>query len=1002
MSTIANRERPSLSFFLSVYPFFLYFLCFSPGYTWTWTLWDLNDTKAKLMLKGEALCKSLQESCDAKPGMLVAILNPVLLEANPQYDSRCVAVDKLDHLLIAGRVEGVMRCGAVTKRHGMPCGMLVYTPTMGDFCKYHVSSREAKARDTRVASRLQKALSLSQSSASSSSMKFPSSSSQSETPSPSPSSSLSLASPPPALAPYRRYPQLLSAKASLPSTAKRRHEASVSTERESPAAERRSLSGVTEVREEEEEEKLVKDGERMTMKIKTETGETSIGGGGLSLRKESSQKEDAKIALLLKANPYLKRANEKISLERQKILRQKTTLQASFIHSGSSLKKPLSVHSSSFATLKRHSSSSSSSTQPSSTTSSSPPVPTTSTKTCVSSSTSLSSTERESSKSSLSTKPPSSSPPSVSPSSSPSTGHSETPVSSPHPPLTSPPVTCTLPSKSPSSSSLSKEEESPSTRTEPPPSPAIEKNSSSTSLSSSLSPASVSLEKSRQSMSLSPVKTEGLSMKKGLVQQAVSLNKMKREFSSHLLHLLTEEQRQALKELSSEFVRRRYLSLFYEIHMDEGGVCTTMAGKTASSSNSSGRNPDEWLSSSSSLEGSSSLSSSLHRGLLGELSALRIEMKNFTRRDFEILSLTELMPPLCLHMDEGVASLALSIWRGAHFRLQSTLNQADHPKHLEKTHTSRNLSEGGGVRTSLDENSSSPHGSTSHISTNRIEAVNRRLAKDSIDVKEAFKKHREEVKKRQRLEQQRERLLEKSSFPSSSFKAARKSGMDGGGLSKRMKTEGGENASSSLYQSSAAGGGGGGLKNFEEDKDKQKKVLEKILSVRSTIQEHVDKADYEEEQETLRLLEKQDVREEYRQSIKEIPLEAFYCVQCNEFSDKLNPVCKSSGHTIERRKTVKRFFKCPECTYTPIVAIGHTLPDGCPRCRAALAKLLLPAVSAYKPKAIKPLPNETLTITGDDEDPRCRSRPVKPTPDAPEGAWDEAENVRVRANALED
>lgn len=55
------------------------------------------------------------------------------------------------------------------------------------------------------------------------------------------------------------------------------------------------------------------------------------------------------------------------------------------------------------------------------------------------------------------------------------------------------------------------------------------------------------------------------------------------------------------------------------------------------------------------------------------------------------------------------------------------------------------------------------------------------------------------------------------------------------------------------------------------------------------------------------------------------------CYQCDEYADKLNPVCKNSGHTIERKKTVKRFFKCPECTYTPIIAVGHTLPDGCPR-----------------------------------------------------------------------
>lgn len=195
---------------------------------------------------------------------------------------------------------------------------------------------------------------------------------------------------------------------------------------------------------------------------------------------------------------------------------------------------------------------------------------------------------------------------------------------------------------------------------------------------------------------------------------------------------------------------------------------------------------------------------------------------------------------------QGIASLALSIWRGAHFRLQSRLNQGDGgcKQTLEKLQTasSKSFSEGasGEVKSSLDEKSSLHPQTTSHVSMNRVEAVNRRLAKDSIDVKEAFKKHREELKKRQRLEQQREKLLEKSSCASA--KLARRLGLEGGSLqNKRMKTDAGVAASSSLHQSSS-GGGGGGLKSLtEEDKEKQKKVLEKILSVRSTIQEHVDK-----------------------------------------------------------------------------------------------------------------------------------------------------------------
>lgn len=163
----------------------------------------------------------------------------------------------------------------------------------------------------------------------------------------------------------------------------------------------------------------------------------------------------------------------------------------------------------------------------------------------------------------------------------------------------------------------------------------------------------------------------------------------------------------------------------------------------------------------------------------------------------------------------------MSIWRAAHFRLQARVNTDG--------------GEGGGLEKTTAE--AFPDENVSLLANKRAEAVSRRLAKDSIDVKEAFKKHREDLKKRKRLEQQREKLMEKSAF----FRQQRNQGL--GGSAKRMKVEGG------------AGGGGGdasphsnssktsglSLPRTDEEKEQQKKILEKILSVRSAIQEHVDK-----------------------------------------------------------------------------------------------------------------------------------------------------------------
>nr|CEL66856.1 TPA: hypothetical protein BN1204_026640 [Neospora caninum Liverpool] len=793
------------------------------SHLWSWTLWDLQETKIKLLLRGEALCRTLQRE-DVKTGMLLAVLNPTLLEPNPQYDSRCVAVDKADNVLLIGGVKGVMRCGAMTKKQ-TPCSMMVYVPTMGDFCRFHVSSRAAKSQDARLKNRqLSSSVpsSCAASAASFSSASSASAASQHSTKSLT-ETARNTATPAPVVAPHRRL--LHGSGVFTPGLEKdRKAPGSCETPRQRAAAEAPSAS-------------LLKLREAL----------------------ETKEKQEARIALLLRANPALRKANHKVALDRQ---------QREAAQGGASALKPLassaarpngqpSQPTAAFSGLRK-------------TTPQTPPHP--SEPASVASSTACLSSSLSSSASRLVAKAK------REPALSEASGETACPQDEGK-------------AHAASQSEAGRAPSVPGATTKAHGGCAIR------------DAANVARQAEGDSETLKKPAREG------------------REVGGMLQEQLSDEQKKALAGLSNEFVRRRYLRLFYEIKKDE---------------NTPG-----------------------NRSLFDELTSVRVEMKTYTRQDFQVMGLVDLMPPLCLHPDQTIAELALTIWRAAHFRLQAKVNEQN-------------------------SSSTSPSSSLSPDTRSlRAEEVNRRLAVDVANVKEIFKRRQKEEKKRQR-EMAKDRTESEKRMRMKAREDARNS------------------ASGALASSRSSGAGGVTL----ESRDEQREMLQEIMRVRSTIQEHVDKADFEEEQHMLKLLEKQDAREEFKQSIKEIQIEAFFCHQCNEYCDKINPVCSKAGHNIEKKKAMKRFFRCPECTYSPIVAIGHTLPDGCPKCRVALKNLLLPAVSAYKPKAIKPLQNETLTITGDDEDHRCRSRSVKPSCvlacDAGSEDWGhDEENVQVAENALE-
>ncbi|KAL8271189.1 hypothetical protein Esti_004850 [Eimeria stiedai] len=135
----------------------------------------------------------------------------------------------------------------------------------------------------------------------------------------------------------------------------------------------------------------------------------------------------------------------------------------------------------------------------------------------------------------------------------------------------------------------------------------------------------------------------------------------------------------------------------------------------------------------------------------------------------------------------------------------------------------------------------------------------------------------------------------------------------------------------------------------------KKLLLEKMLQLRSCVADIVDQAsptppplllleDEARHLERLRSLEALDINHEFKQTIKEVKVTAFFCIQCNKFTDRLNPACAASGHHQQPRQATKRFVQC----------------------RVASKHLSFRVISLYTPKAEKLLEQEKLSIDGTD------------------------------------
>ncbi|CDJ51280.1 hypothetical protein, conserved [Eimeria brunetti] len=152
----------------------------------------------------------------------------------------------------------------------------------------------------------------------------------------------------------------------------------------------------------------------------------------------------------------------------------------------------------------------------------------------------------------------------------------------------------------------------------------------------------------------------------------------------------------------------------------------------------------------------------------------------------------------------------------------------------------------------------------------------------------------------------------------------------------------------------------------------KREILEKMLQLKSSV---ADIEDGQRHLERLRSLEAADIKHEFKQSIKETVINAFFCLQCQRFADRLNPACVARNHQQQPRKATKRFVQCGGCGHKPIPTLNDQLPDGCPKynphcplrgCRVASQHLNFRVISLYAPRAEKLLDQEKLSIDGTD------------------------------------
>ena len=101
-------------------------------------------------------------------------------------------------------------------------------------------------------------------------------------------------------------------------------------------------------------------------------------------------------------------------------------------------------------------------------------------------------------------------------------------------------------------------------------------------------------------------------------------------------------------------------------------------------------------------------------------------------------------------------------------------------------------------------------------------------------------------------------------------------------------------------------------------KESEKKLLDEIdllLSKKSSHEQEANNEWFDNFQNRLQNLEKQEYKDKLRSERSFIIIHGFECINCNHFLTELYPsVCKDKGHVIRSTTLIKRFFLCRGCS----------------------------------------------------------------------------------------
>lgn len=146
------------------------------------------------------------------------------------------------------------------------------------------------------------------------------------------------------------------------------------------------------------------------------------------------------------------------------------------------------------------------------------------------------------------------------------------------------------------------------------------------------------------------------------------------------------------------------------------------------------------------------------------------------------------------------------------------------------------------------------------------------------------------------------------------------------------------------------------------DLDLNSPEVKKLLKMKSKHKGALAEVEAEHTEIYFSALEKKEKMEEKMDSIKEVPVQLYHCVQCKYSYYSVHDRCKKENHTIKKTKGVKRFFKCKQCkkrseSFDKI----HTQP--CKDC----GNTTFDRVSMLKERKGPQLESEQLSIRGNEQ-----------------------------------